>query len=345
MRSMQLVAPRTMEEREMAQPPDPGPGEVAVRIRAVGVCGSDMHWYLHGRMGSFPAAYPQVLGHEPAGEIVALGARTGELRTGQRVAIEPSITCGHCEYCLAGAHNNCVKSVFMSSPALEGLFREYAVVPARNVDPFPEERSFSQATLIEPLAVMAHILELVEIRMGDTVAVMGAGPIGMLCAAMARSCGASRVFIADKVRHRLELARVMGADVAIHMPSEPVRDVVMDETRGRGVDVAMEAAGSMETLNAAIGLARPGGQVVSIGITSELDWKIDLETLMANELRLQTIKRSNHQSRPAIEILKSGCVPEALITHRLPLEQTPAAFEMLTDYSDGVGKVVIEVPA
>lgn len=345
MRSIQLVAPRTLEEREMPQPPDPGPGEVAVKVRAVGLCGSDMHWYLHGRMGSVPAVYPRVLGHEAAGEIVAAGGGVTELSEGQRVAIEPSITCGHCEYCMTGAHNNCVESVMMGGPELDGLLLEYAVMPARNAEPVPEDMSFVRATLIETLGVMANILELVEIRAGDTVGVMGAGPVGMLCAAVARMSGASRIFIADKVPHRLELAKTMGADVAIHTVSESVQEVVLEATRGRGVDVAIEAAGAIEMLNAAIGIARPGAQVVQIGIPSELDRMIDLETAMSRELRIQTIKRSNHQGRAGLRLLESGRIPDTLITHRMPLAATPAAFETLAAYADGVGKIVIEIPS
>jgi L-iditol 2-dehydrogenase len=343
MRSVQLVAPRRLEERPMPQPPDPAPGEVAVRLRAVGICGSDLHWYLEGAIGSACAVYPQVLGHEPAGEIVALGRGVNDLKLGQKVSIEPSITCGHCEYCLAGFHNNCLNCVFMGSPRRPGLFLECAVVPARNVEPFPAEISFVHAALIEPLAVMMHVRELVDLSVGETVAILGAGPIGMLCASMARIAGASRIFIADKVRHRLELARKMGADVTILTTSESVRETVLDATRGRGVDVVFEAAGAAETINAGITITRPGGRFVLIGIPSEKNLNIDLLTAMDRELRVQTIKRSNHKGHSAVELLKSGRIPDALITHRLPLEKTPDAFEMLAAYADGVGKVVIEI--
>src|SRR5580658_4150195 len=144
MRSIQLVAPRVLEEREMAQPPDPGHGQVAVRIRAVGVCGSDLHWYQDGRLGEYPAGFPQVLGHEPVGEVVAVGAGVEHYSTGDRVVIEPSLTCGHCEHCLKGHHNNCVVSVFMGGPQAAGMFREYATVPGGNCTRVPPE--FDNAT-------------------------------------------------------------------------------------------------------------------------------------------------------------------------------------------------------
>ena len=190
MNSIQLVAPRLLEARRMPAPSDPGPGEVLVRLRAIGICGSDMHWYKEGGIGSSRAAYPSVLGHEPAGEIVAVGKGVDSVRVGQRVAVEPAITCGHCEFCRSGHHNNCIGSIFMGSPQMPGLFREYAVMPQRNVVPIPDAISFVGATILEPLSVMLHILELTDIHLGDTVAVMGAGPIGLLMASVARIAGA-----------------------------------------------------------------------------------------------------------------------------------------------------------
>ena len=343
MKSIQLIAPRMLELREMPMPAEPGPGEVLVRVRAVGVCGTDLHWYLDGGIGRLRAAYPQLLGHEPAGEIAGVGPGVSGLDLGQKVAVEPTITCGVCEFCRAGRHNNCVKAIFMSSPGAAGLFREFATVPAANVVPVPAAMSFQQATLIEPLAVMAHVLELVDIRLGDTVAVLGAGPIGLLTATIARIAGAARVFIADKVPHRLAIAREMGADVCVDTRSELFYEAVMDHTRGRGVDVVFDAAAAAETIQMAIQVARPGGKMVLIGIPSTHDMRVDLLTAMSKEISIQTIKRSNRNAHAAVELLSFGRISEKLITHLLPLERTPAAFEMLASYADGVGKVVIEI--
>jgi L-iditol 2-dehydrogenase len=343
MRSIQLVAPRTLEEREIPQPHDPGHGEVTVRIRAVGVCGSDLHWYHDGRIGDSMASYPQTLGHEPAGEVIAAGPGVHDLAIGDGVVIEPSLTCGHCEHCLKGRHNNCVQTIFMGGPQAAGMFREYVTVPAVNCTPFPEDFSYTKATLAEPLAVMMHMLELIDIHIGDTVAVTGAGPIGMLCAAVARAAGASRVFIADRLPYRLKLAMTMGADVAVDTTTQSLIETVMDATNGRGVDVVLEAAGSPETVNAAIRMARLAGTVMLIGIMSELCPKIDIHTAMAKELNLHTLKRSNHRAQEALNLLSSGRISTSLITHTMSLQETPKAFRMLTDYTDGVGKAVIEI--
>lgn len=327
----------------MPQPPDPGPGEVTVKLRAIGICGSDMHWYLEGCIGISEAIYPQVLGHEPAGEIIALGPGVSDLAIGDRVAVEPSITCGHCESCLRGRHNNCVQSIFMGSPQHPGLFREYATMPARNVVRVPGSFSFPQATLIEPLAVILHVLELVDIRVGDTVAVLGAGSIGMLSAAVARLAGASQVFAGDIRSYRLDLARRMGAGITIDTSKESMLDAVMDHTRGRGVDLVIDAAGAADSINTAIAIAKLSGRIALIGIPSERMVPVDLNAAMAKEIDIQTVKRSNHNAHEAIDLLGDGRIPDALLTHRLPLDKTPAAFEMLANYSDGVGKAVIEI--
>jgi len=300
-----------------------------------------MHWYLEGGIGANRAKYPQILGHEPAGEIVALGKGVTHLHVGQKIALEPAIHCMRCEQCMAGRHNNCTNGSFMGSSGVPGLFLEYATVPAGNCDPVPDSFSYGQITMLEPLAVMVHVLELVNIRVGDTVAVMGAGPIGMLAATIAKLAGASHVYIGDKIPHRLELAKKMGADSAYDIKN--FREAVKDHTRGRGVDVVIDAAAAVETINMGIDLTRVAGKYTLIGIPSEPELNIDLNLAMNKEINLQMIKRSNCNGHAAIELMKSGKVSDAMITHNLPLEKTSHGFETLANYSEGVGKVVITI--
>ncbi len=327
----------------MPLPADPGPGEILVKLRSVGICGSDMHWYLEGSIYGSPAVYPQVLGHEPAGEVVVAGSGVHELKPGDRVSIEPTVSCGHCEYCVRGQHNNCIRSLFMGSPQLPGLLREYATIPAHNAALVPDSFNYTQASLIEPVAVIMHMLELVEIRPGDTVAVLGAGPIGLLAAAVARNAGAAQVLVADKLPYRVQMARDLGATTAV--PIGQFREAVLDQTGGRGVDLSIDAAGAAETINTALAVTRPGGTFVLIGIPNHVPVAVDLYSLQAKEIRLQPLKRSNHRSRPAIALLASGAIPEAIVTHRVGIEQTPDAFQMLAEYRDGIGKLAVEFPA
>jgi L-iditol 2-dehydrogenase len=343
LKSVQLVAPRTLEVVETALPSDPGPGEILVKLRSVGICGSDMHWYLDGNIYGYPASYPQILGHEPAGEVAVVGAGVSAFKPGDRVSIEPTVSCGHCEYCLAGQHNNCVRGVFMGSPQLPGLLRDFATIPAHNATLVPESFSYTQASLIEPVAVIMHMLELIEIRVGDTVAVLGAGPMGLLAAAVARKAGASQVLVAEKLPHRIKMAMDQGATAAV--PTAQFRDLVLDKTRGRGVDLAIDAAGAAETINTALAVTRLGGTFVLIGIPNHVPVGVDLYSLQAKEICFQPVKRSNHRSEPAIALLAAGAIPEAIVTHRVSLDQAPAAFQMLAEYRDGIGKLAVEFDA
>jgi len=327
----------------MPLPADPGPTEVLIKLRSVGICGSDMHWYLDGSIYGFPATYPLVLGHEPAGDVIAVGSAVSALRPGDRVSIEPTISCGHCEHCARGQHNNCLQSQFMGSPQFPGLLREYAVVPAQNAEPVPENFSYIQASLIEPAAVIMHMLELVQIHAGDSVAILGAGPIGLLAAAVARHCGASEVLVADKLPHRIKMAQDLGATAAVAIGQ--FRELVGDKTRGRGVDLAIDAAGAAETINAALAVTRMGGTFVLIGIPNHVPVGVDLFSAMTKEVRILPLKRSNHRSKPAIALLASGAIPEAIVTHRVSVEQAPAAFQTLAEYRDGIGKLAIEFRA
>ena len=302
-----------------------------------------MHWYLDGSIYGFPASYPLILGHEPAGEIAARGSEVASLHIGDRVSIEPTISCGHCEYCLKGQHNNCVRSLFMGSPQAPGLLREYAIVPVHNATRVPGSFSYTQASLIEPAAVVMHMLQLVEIRAGDTVAVLGAGPIGLIAAAVARHCGASEVLVTDKLPHRVCMAQDLVATAAV--PVAQFRELILDKTRGRGVDIAIDAAGSAESINIGLAIAKLGGTFVLIGIPNHSPVAMDLFSAMTKEVRIQTLKRSNHQSGPAISLLESGAIPEAIVTHRASVDQAPAAFQTLAEYRDGIGKLAIEFPA
>jgi L-iditol 2-dehydrogenase len=343
MKAIHLVAPHRLEVVEAPLPPDPGPGEVLLKVRSVGICGSDLHWYLDAHIGANVCVFPQILGHEPVAEIAAVGAGVAASRVGERVFVEPGISCGHCEFCVSGSPNLCPACRFLGSSPTKGLFREYGLMPAHNAVPVPAGVSDANATLAEPLGIILHTMDVAELRLGDTVAVLGSGPIGMLCIAVAKLRGASKVFVADKVAHRVALGLKMGADAGIHPPAESVCDAIMDATGGRGVDIVLDAAGMMETINWGLKIARRGGKFVLVGLPTEPDLLIDLHTAMSKEVQIGTVRRSRLNTDTAIGLLAARRVPDTLVTHRIPLERTPEAFETLAGYTDGVGKVIIEV--
>jgi L-iditol 2-dehydrogenase len=333
-----------MEVAEVPDPADPEPGQVLVKLRGIGICGSDLHYYLDGRVGDHGIDFPAILGHEPVGEIVAAGRDVKHIQPGQLVDVEPAITCGHCEYCVSGHTNTCRHIVFMGGREAPGFFREYALVPASNVVPVPSTVDWLQACLVEPLAVVCHTLELAPVSPGATVLILGAGPIGLLAIAMARLAGANRVIAADKVASRVALARMMGAEVALHSPAESVSDAVRDSTSGRGADVVYDCAAARETIAEGLRSTRPGGSFVLVGIPYEKNLPVDLHHALDREIRILTVRRGNHCGHHAMNLIQAGRIPTHLITHRIPLERTQQAFSLLEDYRDGVGKVIIECP-
>ena len=339
MRAAELIAPLTFRLTDMPIE-DPGPGEVQVRIEAVGVCGSDLHAYSEGAVGSTPNVYPMVLGHEPAGRIVKTGVGVTGLAAGDRGALEPALYCYHCEFCLSGHHNVCANIRFLSNPHHPGFFRELVNLPVANFLPIPAGISCDEATLAEPLAVALHSVRLASIRPGETVAVIGAGPIGLLTIAALRAAKAGRIWAVEPLVHRIELARSIGADVAIE-PREAAEEILRG-TGQRGVDCAIDCAAREHTTSQAIQLTRNAGRVALTGIHSTPFVSMDGSAMRRKELTIFNVRRSNHETEEALELLRAH--PEwfaPLLTHKRPIERIDEAFAISGQYRDGVGKMIV----
>jgi len=339
MRAAELIAPLTFRLTDMPIE-DPGPGEVQVRIEAVGVCGSDLHAYSEGAVGSTPNVYPMVLGHEPAGRIVKTGVGVTGLAAGDRGALEPALYCYHCEFCLSGHHNVCANIRFLSNPHHPGFFRELVNLPVANFLPIPAGISCDEATLAEPLAVALHSVRLASIRPGETVAVIGAGPIGLLTIAALRAAKAGRIWAVEPLVHRIELARSIGADVAIE-PREAAEEILRG-TEQRGVDCAIDCAAREHTTSQAIQLTRNAGRVALTGIHSTPFVSMDGSAMRRKELTIFNVRRSNHETEEALELLRAH--PEwfaPLLTHAREIESIDEAFAIASQYRDGVGKMIV----
>jgi len=322
--------------------PDPGPGEVQVHVVAVGVCGSDLHSYSEGAVGDSPCVYPMVLGHEPAGVVVKTGPGVTGWSAGDRAALEPALYCYHCEFCRSGHHNVCANLRFMSNPEEPGFFREYLNLPARNVLALPEGISLELGTMVEPLAVALHSMQFVALSSGETAAVFGAGPIGLLTLIALKLAGAARIWVVDPVVHRLDLARAAGADAVIDPRSvDPVCQILQD-TCNRGVDVAIDCGGKHDSINQCIHATRNAGRVVMTAIPSEVRVPVEFSPLRRKEITLYNVRRSNHESPEALAMLSAHARLFApLVTHTRPLGDISQAFSMLENYEDGVGKLLI----
>jgi L-iditol 2-dehydrogenase len=342
MRVAELAAPRTLRLTEWPEPPDPPPGFAQVRVAAVGVCGSDLHYFSDGGIGDTPSVFPMVLGHEPSG-VVAKSNAPG-WSAGDAAVVEPAIYCYHCEYCLSGRHNVCASLRFLSQPDEPGLLRDLVNLPASNLLPLPAGLGLREATLAEPLAVILHSMEFAAPRPGETAVVFGAGPIGLLTIAVLKLCGARRIWAAEPVAHRREMAIALGADAAIDPRQTDPSAEILAETSGRGADMAIDCAAKDGTINQAIRAVRPAGRLVLTGIPVEPLVSIEYHVLRRKEVALFNVRRSNHDTARAARLLAehpARFVP--MLTHARSLEEVQPAFELLESYADGVGKLVVEV--
>jgi L-iditol 2-dehydrogenase len=339
MRAAELIEPRTFRFTEMSIP-GPGPGEIQVKVEAVGVCGSDLHAYSEGAVGSTPNVYPMVLGHEPSGTIVEVGSGVTGLAVGDRGALEPALYCYHCEFCLTGHHNVCANIRFLSNPNHPGFFRERVNLSASNFAPIPADMSFQAATLAEPLAIALHSLNLASISADEHVAVIGAGPIGLMTIAALRAANVGRIWAIEPLQHRRELALQLGAHAALE-PETALQELLHD-TGSRGVDCAIDCAAGQHTTDQAVHMTRNAGRVALTGIHSTAFVSLDGSAMRRKELTLFNVRRSNHETGEALDLLRGH--PdwfEPVLTHERPLDRIDGAFAIASQYLDGVGKMIV----
>jgi L-iditol 2-dehydrogenase len=322
--------------------PDPGPGEVQARVSAVGICGSDMHAYSEGMVGDFLLPYPVVLGHEPAGVIVKTGPGVTGISPGDRGALEPAIYCYHCEFCMSGRYNLCANLRFMSSGTEPGFFRERVNIPAVNFFPVGAKTSLEEATLIEPLAVVLHAMQVGSFRAGENAVVVGAGPIGLLTIASLRLRGAKKIWAVEPLAHRREFAKHMGADAVLDPAEGDFARVIRRETGGLGAEIAFDCAAKGETVNECIAALKGAGRMVLTGIHSDHRASVNIHAMRRAEISLYSIRRSNnevHDAQSMVETQSKLFAP--LLTHRRPFHEIGAAFDLVERYADGVGKMLV----
>jgi L-iditol 2-dehydrogenase len=337
-----LTARRVFEVRDYAIEP-PAPGEVQVRVDAVGICGSDLHNFSEGEVGGMACQYPMVLGHEPAGTVTAAGAGVSGWAPGDRVALEAPIYCYHCEFCMSGRHNLCERVRFLSSPGEPGFFRDHVNLPAVSLLRLPGNLSAAEATLFEPISIVLHSFRFGDPKLGETAAVLGAGPIGLCTIACLKVAGVSRIWCVEPVAHRREMALQLGAGAAIDPAQADAVAEVLRETGQRGVDVVFDCAGKDGSHNQAIHMGAPAARIVMTGLPAGRLLPIDFHTLRRKEQWFFPVRRSNHKSEAALRLLAerpSAFTP--MITHQMRLDRVQAAFEMLEAYRDGAGKIVLQ---
>jgi L-iditol 2-dehydrogenase len=343
MKAMVLTGIRAMEMREVPDPALRAPNDVRVKIRAVGVCGSDVHYYTTGRIGSQVVSYPFTVGHECAGEVVEVGPAVRSLKIGDRVAIEPAMTCGECDQCRAGRPNTCRKTIFLGCPGqAEGSLSEYIVMPEPNCLPIRPATTMEQGTISEPLAIGVYALRQSIPIKGATIGILGMGPIGWSVMLPAQHEGAARLYVTDKVPERCELARRGGATWVGNPDKEDVVARILEQ-EPLGLDVVFECCGMQDALDNCIDVLKPGGKLMLIGIP-ELDRiSFVIDKMRRKEITLVNVRRQRFCVEPALELIEHHKINvDQMITHRFPFEQTKEAFDLLTRYGDGVLKAMIE---
>ena len=344
MKAARLYGEHDMRIEELTVP-IPADGELLIQVRAVGVCGSDVHYYEDGGIGVNKITEPHVLGHEFAGVVVALGPGVDGPPVGTRVAVEPAIHCGHCEFCHEGNPNLCRNIQFVSTPPLGGSLVEYIAHPAELVFPLPDDLGFLDGAMLEPLGVAIHTVNLAHVRPGDTVAVLGSGPIGLLTMEVALASGARVAYVTDLMPERLAFASKLGArDVFQADQGDPVA-WIHELTDGRGVDVVFECAWAAETVGQAVEMAKAGGKVLIAGIPSSNDQiAYAASTARRKGLTIKMVRRMKHTYPRAIDLLQGGQLDvRSLVTHRFPLDEAVAAFDLVEHRGDGVIKALIEM--
>ncbi|MCY0389579.1 L-idonate 5-dehydrogenase [Robbsia sp. Bb-Pol-6] len=319
---------------DQVETPQPLPGQVQVRVHTGGICGSDLSYYFKGKSGDFAVREPFVLGHEVSGEIAMLGEGVTDLQVGQRVAVNPSLNCGECRFCVKGMTNHCLNMRFMGSastfPHVQGMFRQFITVAARQCVPVPDALDFAQASMAEPLAVALHALRHAGSLVGARVLVVGCGPIGCILVAVARRAGAHQLFALDLSDKALQKARAMGADEGT-LASDQEQITRWSERRGT-FDVVIEASGSPAGLETALRAARAGGQVIQVGNLPAGQTPVAANLVMAKELRYQGSFRFTDEYAVAADEIATGKIDlRPLMTHVFPMAEANRAFEVALD--------------
>jgi L-iditol 2-dehydrogenase len=348
--TMTSAIPRTMKaavlhgigDLRLEEVPVPvmGPDDALIRVRACGLCTSDVHYLQHGRIGSYIVTGPMILGHEVAGEVVAVGANVRDLPVGTRVAVEAGVPCGRCEWCKNDKYNLCPDIAFYATPPYDGAMAEYCVIRADFAFPLPEGATYEQGALCEPISVGLQAARQTRLKAGDTVVILGAGPIGLTGIVAALGSGVAQVIISDVLPNRLEMAASLGA-VAVDVRSQDLREVVMERTRGRGADILWDTAGIRAVVEGAPSLMKKGGQIALIApIDTPITW--NLFEVQNPELGIHGVMRYANTYPAAVALVSSGRFPiESIITSRRPLDEVLLAFEEASASKDKVTKVVV----
>ena len=324
--------------------PAPKADEVLVKLEYVGICGSDIHYYETGAIGNYIVEPPFVLGHEPGGTVVEVGSNVKHLKVGDRVALEPGKTCGHCEFCRQGKYNLCPDVVFFATPPVDGVFQEYVAHEAALCFKLPDHVSTLEGALIEPLAVGFHAANQGGAHAGQTAVVMGAGCIGLMSMMALKAEGVSRVYVVDVMQKRLDKALELGADGVINGKEEDAAEAVRKLTGGAGCDLVIETAGTEITTRQAIHMVKKGANIVLVGYSKTGEMTLPMSLVLDKELTFKSVFRYRHIYPMAIDAVASGKVNlKGIVTNIFDFDDIQNAMDMSVSDKANIVKAVVKI--
>ena len=324
--------------------PTPKDDEVLVKLEYVGICGSDLHYYETGAIGSYVVEPPFVLGHEPGGVVVEVGKNVKHLKVGDKVALEPGKTCGQCEFCKTGRYNLCPDVIFFATPPVDGVFQEYVAHEAGLCFKLPENVSTMEGALIEPLAVGFHAANLGDAHIGQTAVVFGAGCIGLVSMMALKAKGVSRVYVVDIMAKRLQKALELGADGVINGAERDAVEAVLELTGGAGCDLIVETAGTQITTRQAIHMAKKGSTIVLVGYSKSGEMTLPMSLSLDKELTFKTVFRYRHVYPMAIDAVAAGKINlKGIVTDIFELDDIQNAMDRSVADKANIVKAVVKI--
>jgi L-iditol 2-dehydrogenase len=343
MKAMVLTGIRRMEMMDWPDPVIRDEHDVKIRLARVGVCGSDIHYYRTGRIGSQVVEFPFPVGHESGGIVEEVGPGVTKVKPGDRIAIEPAISCGKCDQCLAGRPNTCRNTLFLGCPGqIEGCLSEFVVMPEENCFPIPDSMSFDEAAISEPLAIGLYAVKQSGLSPHDKIGILGFGPIGMSVMLPAKAYGAESFYVTDKIDDRLHMADRLGAAWTGNPGQENVAEAINREEKLQ-LDIVFECCGEQDAIDDALKIVKPGGKIMLIGIPEQQSLSFDMDFMRRKEITLINVRRQRHCVREALDLMSSGRIDVSpMATHRFSFGDTRKAFDLVEGYHDGVMKAMIE---
>ena len=343
MKALVLTGVRKIEMIDKPKPKLKNADDVLIRIKSVGVCGSDIHYFTVGKIGSQVVEFPFAIGHECSGIVVKTGKKVTRLKSGDLVTIDPSVHCGVCDQCLAGRPHTCRNNMFLGCPGqLDGCLCEYIVMPELNCFPVNDSLNPTEAVLVEPLTIGVYSVEMANTNFRNkTIGIFGAGPIGLSILMILKSMPECRIFCYEPLEYRRNKTAELGANYTFN-PLETDAFEITSEVEPLLLDMVFDCSGQQKAIDDATKILKPGGKLILTGIPPEGRYSFDMDMMRRKEITIINVRRQNHCVEKAIELIKDGLPIEQMVTHHFKPEATQKAFEMVANYTDGVIKAMID---